>query len=248
MALIEMKEATFEGTDYDELVQFFGNTTIPVFFSEHGCNDPAPRVFNEVGALYGPQMRGVLSGGIIYEYVQEENNYGLVDLYDNGTAKLREDFDALQEQYNQLDIQALQSGNSSATRLQSPECSGDLISDANDFSKSFRIPTLPEGAQDMIDNGIENPNIGEIVPVNDVDVEAAVYGSKGGRIEDLRIEPLPEDQSNTPNGQDTSGSTDASGTSTASDAEETSGGRYFAKIDLILGGLAAFLAIVTLQA
>ncbi|KAL8959787.1 MAG: hypothetical protein Q9183_005575, partial [Haloplaca sp. 2 TL-2023] len=102
-------ESTFEGTDYDELVQFFGNTTIPIFFSEYGCNDPAPRVFNEVGALYGPEMRGVFSGGIIYEWSQEENNFGLVDLFDNGTAQLRDDFDALKEQYQRLDIEALQS-------------------------------------------------------------------------------------------------------------------------------------------
>src|ERR1700759_4571515 len=59
--------ATFTSAGYDVLVSMFKGTNIPVFFSEYGCNQPAgvPRVFNEVQALYGPNMTG-LNGGLVY--------------------------------------------------------------------------------------------------------------------------------------------------------------------------------------
>ncbi|KAL8949362.1 MAG: hypothetical protein Q9222_004527, partial [Ikaeria aurantiellina] len=218
-------DATFESAGYDILVQLFSNTTIPVFFSEYGCNKPRPRFFKEVQALYGPNMTGVMSGGIVYEYVQEtSNNFGLVDIHDNGTASILVDYDALQKQYNKLDIKQLQSSNASATSLKSPSCSGSLIAES-DFSKSFKIPSIPSGGQDLINNGIKNPNNGKLVPVTQTAVTAAVYGSNGGLIRDLAIKPLPEDQSNTPNGQDTSGSASASpsGTTTGGKPTSTSG-------------------------
>ncbi|KAL8675812.1 MAG: hypothetical protein Q9186_007583 [Xanthomendoza sp. 1 TL-2023] len=232
-------DATFQSAGYDILVEMFGNTTIPVFFSEYGCNEVRPRSFNEVQALYGPDMTGVMSGGIIYEYVQEEsNNYGLVDLYDNGTAAIRIDYDTLQKQYNQLDIKQLQSGNSSATNLKSPRCSSGLITQAS-FSKSFKIPSPPSGAQIIIDNGIKNPATGKLVPVEEMTVKAAVYGSNGGLIKDLAIKPLPDNQSNTPNGQDTSGAPSASspsGTSTGGKPQSTGGAGHL-EIDLLLASL-----------
>ncbi|KAL8702243.1 MAG: hypothetical protein Q9201_004505 [Fulgogasparrea decipioides] len=239
-------EATFHSAGYDILVEMFSNTTIPIFFSEYGCNEVKPRVFNEVQALYGPNMTSVMSGGIVYEYVQEaSNNFGLVDLYDNGTAAIRGDYDALQKQYNKLDIKALQSGNASATTLKSPPCSANLITEAG-FAKSFKIPSVPTGGQTLIDDGIENPNVGKLVPVTQTTVQVAVYGSNGGLIKDLAIKPLPQDRSNTPNGQDTSGSPSASGTSTGAKPKSTSGvGR--ASFDVLLGSL-AFVAFVVLYA
>ena len=59
-------ESSFETAEYDVLVEMFSNASIPVFFSEYGCNDPSPRVFDEVEALYSPQMT-VMSGGLVYE-------------------------------------------------------------------------------------------------------------------------------------------------------------------------------------
>jgi hypothetical protein len=53
-----------------------------VFFAEYGCNEPSPRVFTEVEALYGSEMTPVFSGGIVYMYHQEANNYGKLPLLD----------------------------------------------------------------------------------------------------------------------------------------------------------------------
>ncbi|KAL9599473.1 MAG: hypothetical protein Q9219_003812 [cf. Caloplaca sp. 3 TL-2023] len=214
-------DVTFQDAGYDILVQMFSNTTIPIFFSEYGCNEVRPRLFTEVQALYGPNMTGVMSGGIVYEYVQESNNFGLVDLYDNGTAALRVDYDTLQQQYNKLDVKRLQSGNASAAALQSPQCSSNLIAGGS-FSKSFKVPSIPSGGQTLIDNGIESPNVGKLVPVTQTKVPMEVYGSNGGVLRDLAIEPLPQDRSNTPNGQDTTGSTTAPASGTTAGSKPTS--------------------------
>lgn len=59
-------DATFQSSTYDQLAEIFANTTIPVFFSEFGCNKVEPRTFTEIAALYGPQMT-TWSGGLVYE-------------------------------------------------------------------------------------------------------------------------------------------------------------------------------------
>ena len=51
---------------------------IPIFLSETGCNKPEPRTFADQSAIFGPQMAGTWSGAIIYEWIQETNNYGLI--------------------------------------------------------------------------------------------------------------------------------------------------------------------------
>ena len=137
--------SSFTISGYNVLVEMFSNTTIPVFFSEYGCNDPQPRVFDEVTALYGPQMT-VMSGGLVYEWTQEESNYGIIEAYDNGTAQLRSDYDALAGKYNQLNVTLLESSNSTATKLQPPRCKSDLISN-DGFSIDFNVPEQPDGAQ-----------------------------------------------------------------------------------------------------
>src|ERR1700759_1503804 len=80
--------ATFTSAGYDQLVAMFKTTPIPVFFSEYGCNQPAgvPRVFNEVQALYGPNMT-MLNGGLVYEYSEEPSDYGLVVINNDGSVQ-----------------------------------------------------------------------------------------------------------------------------------------------------------------
>lgn len=210
--------ATYDSSGYDTLISQFANTTIPVFFSEYGCNLVLPRLFSEVPVLYGPQMTSVMSGGLVYEYTQEVSDYGLVVLYNNGTAQLRGDYDNLQKQYNKLNITLLQSVNSTATALPPSTCKSSLITTRGFYNK-FDIPAVPSGGQHLIDNGISNPKNGKLVTITQNNVAAMVYSSSGGVIQNLAIKPLPEDQSNTPNGDDTSGS--ASSSSTASAASPT---------------------------
>jgi hypothetical protein len=65
--------------------------------SEYGCNTNT-RAFQEVSALYNPEMTFVYSGGLVYEYSQEASNYGLVVVNGNSVTE-RADFKALQTAY-----------------------------------------------------------------------------------------------------------------------------------------------------
>ncbi|KAF3090393.1 hypothetical protein TWF102_009351 [Orbilia oligospora] len=73
-------EATdYHVSGYDMLNKNATDYPVPIFFSETGCNVPTPRDFKDQFAIFGPEMRDVWSGAIIYEWIQEDNNYGLVD-------------------------------------------------------------------------------------------------------------------------------------------------------------------------
>jgi 1,3-beta-glucanosyltransferase GAS3 len=192
-----------------------------VFFSEYGCNTQSPRPFDEVQAIYGPDMIGVFSGGLVYEYSQEVSNFGLVIINSDGSVKLRPDHDNLQQQYNKLNITLLTSGGPTGAVVTPPACSSSLV-DSTDFPSSFDIPNIPDGGQELIDNGVKNPNQGKLVPVTDTKVTQIVEGSNGGVINGLAIQPLSDNQSNTPSGQNTSG--EATGSSTAASPKSTKKG------------------------
>lgn len=179
--------SSFEIAGYDDLVSYFSNTTIPVFFSEYGCNDPTPRLFNEVPVLYGPQMT-VLSGGLVYEWTQESSNYGLLKTNPNGSASLLGDFDRLQVHFNKVNITLITTQNETATNLQPLRCSSGLISN-DGFSTDFNIPAAPQGAAALISNGISDAPTGTIVPVTKTSVDLAVFATNGAQIRDLVIKP-----------------------------------------------------------
>ncbi|KAH0541319.1 hypothetical protein FGG08_004243 [Glutinoglossum americanum] len=214
-------DATFQSSTYADLVQRFSNTSNPVFFSEYGCNKQSPRPFNEVQALYGPDMTGVFSGGLVYEYSEEPSNYGLVNINSDGSVRLLQDYDNLQQQYNKLNITLLTSGDPGDAAVTPPKCDASLI-DSPDFYSKFDIPDIPSGGQQLIDNGVKNPNQGKLIPVTDTKVTQKVEGSNGLVINGLAIQPLPDDQSNTPSGKNTSG--EATGTSTAGNPKSTKKG------------------------
>lgn len=70
-------DSSFEESNYREHTDFYSSYPVPVFLAEYGCNEVQPRPFNDVPVLYGPQMADVWSGGIVYMYFQEQNDYGM---------------------------------------------------------------------------------------------------------------------------------------------------------------------------
>ncbi|KAJ4324902.1 hypothetical protein N0V94_000956 [Neodidymelliopsis sp. IMI 364377] len=90
-------DSSFEKSGFDVRTKEFEKYNVPVFFAEYGCNTPRPRLFTEVGALYGDDMTGVWSGGIVYMYFEEENEFGLATVKD-GKVTTNKDFDNLSKQ------------------------------------------------------------------------------------------------------------------------------------------------------
>ena len=73
-------KSSYSASSYDVRTEEFSSYNVPAFFAEYGCNKVndviAPRTFDEVGALFGFNMTPVWSGGIVYMYFQEDNQYG----------------------------------------------------------------------------------------------------------------------------------------------------------------------------
>ena len=69
-------DSSYTESGYDQRTKEFSTYNVPFFFAEYGCNTVQPREFTEVGALYGPQMSPFWSGGIVYMYFQEANDFG----------------------------------------------------------------------------------------------------------------------------------------------------------------------------
>ncbi|CAN8103721.1 unnamed protein product [Discula destructiva] len=71
-------ESTYEQSGYSNLESMAVNFPVPIFFSETGCNTQGTRTFADQAAIFGDNMVGDWSGSIVYEWIQEENNYGLI--------------------------------------------------------------------------------------------------------------------------------------------------------------------------
>ncbi|CCF57644.1 hypothetical protein KAFR_0C06480 [Kazachstania africana CBS 2517] len=93
--------STYSSSGYEARTKEFANLTIPVFFSEYGCNAVTPRLFTEVQALYGENMTDVWSGGIVYMYFEETNNYGLVSISDD-EVKTLDDYNNYSKQIHSI--------------------------------------------------------------------------------------------------------------------------------------------------
>jgi hypothetical protein len=203
--------ATFTSAGYDQIVSLFKSTSVPIFFSEYGCNQPVTeaRVFNEVQALYGPDMT-VLNGGLVYEYTEETSRYGLVKLNSDGSIELLKDFDNLQSQFNKLDKSVI----TTVPSFNNPvvTCDKSLITNSQ-FNNTWTLPAQPSGATDLINNGVSGAVQGKLVSVTNLSVKQKITGTNGNAITGLKLNVL--DGSNLPSGANTSGGNTGNQTSTS---------------------------------
>ncbi|PYI25656.1 hypothetical protein BP00DRAFT_92602 [Aspergillus indologenus CBS 114.80] len=72
-------ESTFTQSGYESLQKQAEGYPAPIFFSETGCNVARPRTFGDQAAIFGPEMADTWSGSMIYEWIEETNDYGLVN-------------------------------------------------------------------------------------------------------------------------------------------------------------------------
>lgn len=158
--------SSFTTSTYDQLVSGLSKSSIPIFFSEYGCNVPYPRIFTEVPVLYSDLMSDVFSGGIVFEYAQGINNYGLVNISSDGSAQLLSDFYTLKDQFAGLNFTEIQGAAPSGNSPTAPVCAASAITNAAvGFSIDFTIPSLPPGGQALIDAGVKTASSGKIVNI-----------------------------------------------------------------------------------
>ena len=138
----------FKTTDWAEKVKNFTDYSKPLFLSEYGCNRNK-REFKQVAALYSDKMTSVYSGGLVYEYTQEEANYGLVDIK-GGKVEPRPDYDALKSAFSKTanptgDGGYKTDGKASACPKKSDLWEVDMADD--------KLPAMPEGLDEYFKNG-----------------------------------------------------------------------------------------------
>ena len=116
--------SSYQLSGYEARTEEFSNYSVPIFFSEYGCNVPQPRIFTEVQAIYSSPMTDVWSGGIVYEWFQETNDYGLVTQIGSSVSPLP-DYTALSSQLEKISPTRIQSSaytpSNSAPPCPSPE-------------------------------------------------------------------------------------------------------------------------------
>ncbi|KAM0264707.1 hypothetical protein ACHAQJ_000532 [Trichoderma viride] len=187
-------DATYQSSSYDVLTDNFQNTSVPVFFSEYGCNTPMPRYWNETQAIYGSDMTPVFSGGIVYEYTEEENNYGLVNV-SGSDLQILGDYNRLKAQLAKINWKSVQSQKASGKGPAPPKCTSSLIQEKG-FDSNFTLPVPPPGVQNLINKGISNKPSGAIVKVSNYNVKLNVVDADGKAITGLKVVPLDDDESN----------------------------------------------------
>jgi len=151
-------DSTYSVSGYSQLQVNASEYNIPIFFSETGCNTPEPRTFDDQSAIFGSEMDGTWSGAIIYEWIEETNNYGLISygpsvaatatgagIYDGYTrtgtpTPISPDFDNLSNQWKTLSPTGVSASAYSAS-LSAPACPA-YTSGLWEVSGNVALPTL----------------------------------------------------------------------------------------------------------
>ncbi|QEU60924.1 Gas5 [Kluyveromyces lactis] len=144
--------SSFQVSGYANKMELYKNYSIPIFLSEYGCNEVvSSRPFTEVGAIYSTKMSSVFSGGLVYEYSQESNKYGLVQI-DGDSVTTLDDFDNLKAEFE---------------KVQNPAGDGGYYAD-NDYSEcpsyeagvwesNSTLPDMPSAASIYFKSGAGEP-------------------------------------------------------------------------------------------
>ncbi|KAK9453992.1 Glucanosyltransferase-domain-containing protein [Dipodascopsis uninucleata] len=173
----------YQTSGYGAIATAFNGSSIPILFSEYGCNYKTPRTFDEVdGGVYSDRLLGIIDGGLVYEYSEESNQYGLVKIASNGSVTLKQDYSYLQEAYEDMNYTSWLE-TSSFSGSSAPNCNSTLITSMYpNFNSSLDLPDCP--ATDMLNHGSGNNNIGKLVDLTNYETSYTIYDTDGNEITD----------------------------------------------------------------
>lgn len=118
---------------------------IPIFLSEWGCITNG-RDFSEMEALMSEDMTPVYSGGLMYEYSLEENDYGIVTI-DGDSVTEEPEFQKMVEAFKKNPTPTGDGGFTSSSN--SVECpTTDSTWDLGDWGASA-LPAMPSEAEQV---------------------------------------------------------------------------------------------------
>ncbi|KAF2458692.1 Glucanosyltransferase-domain-containing protein [Lineolata rhizophorae] len=171
-------DSTYRVSGYADLTANASDYNIPIFLSETGCNQVQPRDFADQEAIFSePEMLDVWSGCIVYEWIQEANDYGLVQYGDpvdpsdpdappdgyfrSGTpTPVQPDFNNLKSRWETLSPTGVQADEYTPS-LDPPPC-----------------PAFTEGSWEVDPDGVL-PQVGEELPAAGATTGSAASGSEG---------------------------------------------------------------------
>jgi hypothetical protein len=155
--------STYEESTYDQLQEYAKDFPVPIFFSETGCNVPGPRLWEDMDAIFGDKMINDWSGAIIYEWIQEQNNYGIVSygppvgnptkndetVFDNWTRKgnptpVPPDFDNLKTKWASIKPTGVRRDDYNPDHLSTRACPSSTQGGWWQIDGNVRLPELDE--------------------------------------------------------------------------------------------------------
>lgn len=139
--------SSFTTSGWNQKVENFTGYGLPLFLSEYGCHTNT-RKWEEVTSLYSTDMTGVYSGGLVYEYSQQSNKYGLVEI-SGGDVKELTDYTTLKAALAKTPNPKDDGGyNSTGGANACPQPNGVNWNVTNDA-----LPALPEPAKKYLTDG-----------------------------------------------------------------------------------------------
>lgn len=142
--------SSFVTSGYKQKMTDYAGYSIPIFLSEFGCNKVVDnRPFTEIQAIYSTLMSPVFSGGLVYEYFEYVNHYGLVEV-DNTTVTELVDYNNLKSMLKSTENPT---GDGGAASYQYSECPTGL-------NFSIAVPQQPDGLTQLMKKRPDGQNYG----------------------------------------------------------------------------------------
>jgi len=142
--------SSFTQSGWSNLVQQYSNYSLPIFFSEYGCIN-TPRDFSEVAVLYNTEMTTVFSGGLVYEYSNEGNGWGIVNINGNSVTQVGSQVTLLQNALANTPNPSNGGNYSTAGVVQN--CPAQTTNWNTSPWLGSSLPAMPSGAVQYLKNG-----------------------------------------------------------------------------------------------